>query len=242
MRSCPVALLAMTCVLATRPAAADPVMETNGACRARVPAASDLFVASNGTATASEPHARAWPVLQFGEAPPCPVPRLDGSAVTFATSAGDQSAPPPVAFQYSNGYAVRDKIHKAASFAMLPLFGVEAYLGQKLLTNPNTSPHAKSAHQEIAVAIFGLFGVNTVTGVWNLVEGGKDPHRGVRPVIHGVLMLAADVGFVATTLTGPKSRTAAQQAAFPDKANLHKTLAYASVSVATVGYLIMLFR
>jgi hypothetical protein len=196
---------------------------------------------SNDADGGSASRARAWPLLQFGDAPPCPIRRLDFSALMSDSDAGGQNARPPVAFEYSHGYEVRDKVHKIASFTMLPLFGLEAYLGQKLLTNP-ASQGAKSAHKAIGMGIVGLFGVNTVTGVMNLVEGNKDPHRGKRPVIHGILMLAADAGFVATTFTGPKSRTAAQLAAFPAKATLHKTLAYASVSVATISYLMMLFK
>ena len=41
-----------------------------------------------------------------------------------------QTSPAPaVAFEYSDGYRTRAKIHKIASVATLPLFGAEAFLG-----------------------------------------------------------------------------------------------------------------
>jgi hypothetical protein len=55
-------------------------------------------------------------------------------------------------------------------------------------------------------------------------------------------MLVADAGFTATAFTRPNSTTPDGLAIYTDKKNQHMALAYASVSVATVGYLIMIFR
>jgi hypothetical protein len=232
-------------MLAARVAAADGVTDAGGACRSVVASApANLFGVPGGTAAARDPQARAWPVLQFGDAPPCPVRRLEFSAlVNFDGDAVDQTSPPPRAFQYSHGYEVRDRIHHLASYAMLPLFGAEAYIGQKLFNNPaQAGGGLRTSHKAIAVAIGGLFGVNSLTGVWNMFEGNNDPHAGTRRIVHGVLMLVADAGFFATALTRPNSRTAAGLTVYDAKKNQHAALAYASVSVATVGYLIMLFR
>lgn len=159
-------------------------------------------------------------------------------------SQADPQAPSrPRAFVYSDAYRTRLEVHRIASFAMLPLFGAEAVIGQQMFNNPSKATGGRRlAHRTIAVAIGGLFGVNTVTGVWNLLESRKDPNAGMRRVIHSVLMLVADGGFLATALTRPKSRTAAEIAIYDSKKNQHMALAYASVSVATVGYLIMLFK
>jgi hypothetical protein len=162
-------------------------------------------------------------------------------AIAAAASASPldeaQTAPPPrVATEYSDAYRFRAKIHKVSSFATLPLFGTEAILGQSLYSNP--TPGKKTAHLWVAGGIFGLFGVNTVTGVWNLVESRKDPTDRGRRMLHGILMLAADGGFLATSATGPGRRFEFEPAS---SASTHRALAFTSISVATAGYLVMLF-
>jgi len=48
-----------------------------------------------------------------------------------------------------------------------------------------------------------LFGVNGVTGVWNLFEGRYDPNGCTRRFLRGALFLAASGGFMyAATLAG----------------------------------------
>jgi hypothetical protein len=116
-------------------------------------------------------------------------------------------------------------------------------IGQQMFNDPSKATGGRrTAHRAIGYTIGGLFGVNTVTGVWNLLESRKDPNAAMRRTIHGVLMLVADGGFLATALTRPKRNTADQLAIYDAKKNQHMALAYASVSVATVGYLIMLFK
>ena len=162
---------------------------------------------------------------------------------TERTAVAQTSAPAPVAFAYSDGYRERNTIHRIASYTTLPLFGAEAYLGQKLFNDPaGVTPNLRHLHGTIAIAITALFGVNSVTGVWNLLEARKDPHGSTLRTVHGVLMLVAEGGFMATALDHPNGRTASGTAIYTDKANQHLALAYASLSVATVGYLIMLFR
>lgn len=144
------------------------------------------------------------------------------------------AAPPQVAFEYSDGYRLRAKIHKVASFATLPLFAAEGILGQSLYEDPSDSK--KDAHLAVATGLGALFGVNTVTGVWNLVEARKDPtHRG-RRLAHGLLMLGADAGFLATAALGPDDDD--------DEGgtrSAHRAMAFTSIGMATAGYLIMLF-
>ena len=173
-----------------------------------------------------------------GEAPPA---HLDLRAA--AGAAVLQTARPPRAFVYSEGYQTRDKIHHLASYTMLPLFAAEAYLGQHMFNNPaNITPAMQTAHRAMGWGVAGLFGVNSLTGVWNLAEARKDPNGLARRMIHATLMLVADAGFTATAFTRPNSTTPDGLAIYTDKKNQHMALAYASVSVATVGYLLMLFR
>jgi hypothetical protein len=189
--------------------------------------------------------------ITFEPADPVPAPAVALHA-TFApepalqkTIVATQDSPTqrPVAFEYSEAYHVRNKIHHVASFAMLPLFIAEAYIGQKMFNDPaQITPAMKHAHGGIATGIGVLFGVNSVTGVWNLIEGRKDPNGLMLRTFHAVLMLVADAGFLATAVTHPSSRNAESVAIYDPKKNQHMALAYASVSTATVGYLIMVFR
>jgi hypothetical protein len=181
--------------------------------------------------------------VRFDRARPAAArPVLRSLVVPLAMTDAGQTSRPRV-FEYSEAYQSRAHIHRLASWAMLPLFTAEAVVGQKMFNDPSKATGGmRTTHRAIAYAIGGLFGVNSVTGVWNLVESRKDPNAGLRRVIHGVLMLVADGGFLATAMTRPRTATAADLAIYDAKKNQHLALAYASVSVATVGYLIMLFK
>ena len=145
------------------------------------------------------------------------------------------TAPPRVAFEYSDGYRVRAKIHRVSSFATLPLFGAEAIIGQSLYANPTQGK--KDAHLVAAAGIGALFAVNTTTGVWNLIEARKDPAHRTRRLVHGLMMLGADAGFVATAALGPES----EHGELASGRGTHRAVAFTSIALATTSYLIMLF-
>jgi len=146
-----------------------------------------------------------------------------------------QTAVPARAVEYSDAYRMRAKIHRVASFATLPLFATEGWLGQSLYNDPTSTK--KSAHLAVASGIGALFAANTVTGVWNLVEGRKDPSAGRRRWVHGLLMLGADAGFLATAMTGPSSEHGLEEGSRAT----HRAIAFTSIGAASAGYLIMLF-
>lgn len=158
---------------------------------------------------------------------------VTATATTESTASAQTTTRRPRAFEYSDAYVVRRKIHKYASFATLPLFGVEYVLGNKLWDDP-VNASVRDAHGAIATAIAGLFAVNTVTGVWNLWEGRKDPNGGKKRVIHSILMLGADAGFLATGALAPSLVEGGGDR------ELHRTVALTSIGVATVSYLMML--
>ena len=82
-----------------------------------------------------------------------------------------------------------------------------------------------------------------MTGVWNIVEGRKDPNRSTKVKVHGILMLLADAGFVATGAMAPESEGG--DFAYEGggtSASTHRTVALASMGVATVAYLMMLIH
>ena len=163
-----------------------------------------------------------------------------GSAATLHA----QEQPPtpvarPVAVEYSDGYYTRAKIHKYASFATLPLFATELALGQNIYNDPNANTStAKGAHIAVGTAITGLFAVNTVTGVWNMWESRNDPSHHKLKLIHGILMLGADAGFVATFASGPGGR---DSSTLDTQKQTHRTIALTSIGLATGSYLLMLF-
>ena len=147
--------------------------------------------------------------------------------------AGDQTAR-TTAFVYSDAYQLRRKIHFIASFATIPLFAAEYALGTKLYDGTGTGG-TRSAHQAVGAGIGVLFGVNTVTGVWNMIEARKDPNGRAKRLAHSFLMLAADAGFVATAALAPDDDGEG------GSRSMHRTVALTSVALATTGYLIMLF-
>ena len=146
------------------------------------------------------------------------------------------------AIEHSDAYKTRLKIHKIASFATLPLFATELWLGQSLYNTPGNVDTRRSVHAAVGAGIIGLLGVNTVTGMWNMFgEDRKDPNNRKLRLTHGLLMLASDVGMAATWAYGPNSNSRHQALTFESRKSTHRNLAVASISVGTAGYLLMLF-
>jgi hypothetical protein len=156
--------------------------------------------------------------------------------------AQDPPARRPVPVEYSEGYKTRAKIHKISSIATLPLFVANYFVGQELYNNPGDES-MKGAHAGLVAATGVLFGVNTVTGAWNLWEGRKDPNHRAKRMTHGILMIAADVGFLATAMLAPESEEDEHYGnpGSTDGRSTHRAVALTSMGIATVSYLIMLF-
>lgn len=143
------------------------------------------------------------------------------------------------AIEYSNGYYTRLQIHKIASWAMLPFFIGSYATGTDLINNGNNaSSFSKNTHGIFAGATAGLFAVNTVTGVWNLVESRHDPAGRTRRWVHSIAMIVAEAGFVATGATAPEIEGG--EVGDDGNATAHKTLAITSMAVATASWLMML--
>ena len=174
----------------------------------------------------------------INEAPPSSI----GALMISETLAEPQDQQPlhAAAIEHSDAYQRRAKIHKYASFATLPLFAGELALGQSMF-NSSTSPGAKRGlHAAIGAGIIGLFGLNTVTGAWNLFgEGWQDKDGRALRLVHGLLMMAADAGFVDTWATGPHSGRLRTALTFEHDKMVHRNIAVASIGVGTAGYLIM---
>lgn len=200
------------------------------------------------------PGCEPWPacVLEAGgvavtatdERPPSIV-RLRDPGERFPVVQLTAIRPPPVVpdsvqglFEYSDGYSTRLDIHRVASYATLPLFLAQVVIGEVLLRNVGDQPAwAKYAHGPLAGALGGLFVVNTVTGGLNLLEARRDPNVESRTLIHSMIMILADAGFVWTGLTVSKAGTVAPNGRVR---TAHRRVALIAMGVATTGYLIMI--
>jgi Na+/H+ antiporter NhaA len=143
--------------------------------------------------------------------------------------------PRVTSFEYSDAYETRLTIHRWASYATLPLFAFQYVAGRQLCDESSDAPSwAKTGHRVAATGIAALFAVNTVTGVWNLLEARKDPAGRKWRTTHGVLMLVADAGFTATGLLAERAERS------PENRRRHRNIAISSMAVATVSYLMMI--
>lgn len=142
------------------------------------------------------------------------------------------------AVEHSDAYYTRLTIHHYGSFIELPLFGAEYLLGQKLITGTVAQGSSiKSAHKIVALGLAGLFTVNTVTGVWNLVESRHDKEGRTTKWLHVGLMLASDAGFAYTGAIASNAR----RGTIADRNN-HRNAALVSIGLATGGTLLMWLR
>jgi hypothetical protein len=137
------------------------------------------------------------------------------------------------AVQYSDQYYTRLQIHRVGSWLELPVFGAEYWLGQKLINDASPASWVKPTHTTVALALGGLFTVNTVTGLANLWESRASTDDRALVWTHSALMLAADAGFI---VTGAISGDANHSVSGRDR---HRNAALTSIGIATVGTLLM---
>ena len=179
--------------------------------------------------------------IEFGAVvpPEAPAPRL-----LVLDVPQEQPARRAVPVEYSDFYKTRAKIHKYTSVATLPLFVANYFVGQDLYNHPGDESK-KGLHDGLVAATAVVFGVNTVTGAWNLWEGRNDPNHRTKRMTHGILMMIADVGFLATAALAPheneRENGGVPTTTTPSGASTHRTVALTSMGIATVSYLIMLF-
>jgi hypothetical protein len=178
---------------------------------------------------------------------PRPARRLELAEVAEDEPVLDRQAatrPRPVAIEYTPGHETRLKIHRLASYATLPLLVAEYALGRSLYNTPvgqSPSGGTKTAHAAVAGSIVALFGVNTVTGIWNLRDERKDPAGRTRRTIHGILMLLADGEFAAAAMLTPRLPTPGRPVTSSSiSPATHRAIGIAAIGTATVGYVMML--
>jgi hypothetical protein len=164
-----------------------------------------------------------------------PIGFVDSTRVILAT-ASDTVKKRPHAIEYSDAYFTRLQIHRIASYTEFPLFAAEYVIGERLIKEDRTgfpSSGLKTAHQAVALGLAGLFGINTITGVWNLWDSRQDPSGRARRLIHSALMLGADAGFA---LAGASGGDASET---NEGTNNHRTIALTSMGIAAAGTVMM---
>jgi len=193
-------------------------------CTGRVSAQDVLISTPSIDATASA--ASATPIADF-------------IATEAATLALEPQGQRPVAIEYSDAHELRAKIHKYASWATLPLMAAEFALGEKLYNEANSeTDNLRGVHGAVGAGLIGLFGVNSVTGLWNLLESNQAPGHTKR-LVHGIMMLAAEGGLVASAASAP-GHSRNQLVAIDSNKATHRDIAFVSIGVGTAGYLLML--
>jgi hypothetical protein len=179
-----------------------------------------------------------------GRRPIIDSPARSGVPVAFGTKwsgvvARDSAAEP---VEYSDWYAKRLKLHRWGSYLMLPMFAVQWWAGEKLIDDDfdggdddDEAGWVKPVHQTTAWGLAGLFGVNTITGAWNLWDSRRDPEGRTKRYLHTLLMLSANAGFLYTaTLTEDAEESSAG-------AHRHRNAALVSMGIATAGTAMMWF-
>lgn len=164
-----------------------------------------------------------------------PGPRLEAARVGIDLSAPDTVKPRRRAVRLSNAYHTRLRIHKVASYAMLPLFAAQYAAGDQLFKKGSAAPDwAQNSHGVLAAGVAGLFTLNTITGGLNWWETRRQEKGRAWRTTHAALMLLADAGFTATGLLAEDAEESG------DDRRLHRTVALTSIGVATASYLMML--
>lgn len=168
------------------------------------------------------------------------VPTPSGYRLGTIDLAGDTAIRQSV--DLSDGYYTRLDIHRYASYATLPLFAIEAIAGQKLLEQGSNAPlWAEKVHKPAAYLVAGIFTVNVVTGLMNYGEAKKIRQGRKRRNLHTILMLTSTAGFIYSGIKAPSTSDIDDRIAAGKRGGWtqHKAAAWASMGVATIGYLMM---
>jgi len=140
------------------------------------------------------------------------------------------------AIEVSDWYERRLRIHRYGAYATIPLFVCQAAAGNELYhKGSGADAWARNGHRIGATGLATVFGVNTVTGLWNLWDSRSAPQGRTRRTIHTLLMLASDAGFA---YAGIKLSEDAEESA--EARRKHRNTAYASMGVAVTGAGMML--
>jgi hypothetical protein len=144
----------------------------------------------------------------------------------------------PRAVEVSEWYGRRLTIHRRLSYAILPVFATQYIAGTQLYNAQRDAilppSWARPVHKAGAFTVAGIFGVNTVTGVWNLWDSRHTAeHRWLR-YSHALVMMGSEAAF---TYTGVKL----SQDAKHDfrKRDEHRRVALYAIGATTLSGVVM---
>jgi hypothetical protein len=172
-------------------------------------------------------------VLQLAAATPAPLPGA------IADQQQDTTRRRARAVEVSEWYGRRLVIHRTLAYAMLPVFTSQYIAGTKLynaqLVGGTPAPSwARPVHKAGAYTVAGIFGVNTVTGVWNLWDSRHtEQHRWLR-YSHAAVMIGADAAFA---YTGMKLSQEAANSQL--KRDQHRRVALFAIGASTASGVVM---
>jgi hypothetical protein len=176
--------------------------------------------------------ARPMPTLARATLPAVGAGRI-GATRPADTTLRTLTVPPAV--EYSDWYYRRLALHRALSWAMVPLF-IGSYITGDQLLDGDASDFSRRAHPFFAGGSAVLFGANLVTGTWNLVDSWKVKEGRTTRVLHSIAMVVASAGFVYAGSLGDQARDDR------DIRNRHRTVALSSMGISTASWLFMLFK
>jgi len=120
---------------------------------------------------------------------------------------------------------------------MIPVFIGSYITGDQILKHSSDAPDwALNWHAPLATATAVLFGVNTITGAWNLWDSRKDPAGRTKRWIHSLMFLAADAGFAYTGMVLAHDARESES-----KRKLHRNVALVSMGISVSSWGLMLF-
>ena len=167
------------------------------------------------------------------------VPALDGTlrrAFADAPLLQDTLPKRRSAVIYRDAYGTRATIHRRLSYTMLPLFAASYFTGDRLFKDgPEAPAWVRNTHRISATSVAVLFGVNAITGGWNLWEARHDADGRSRRLLHSGLFMAATAGFA---YSGAVLADQAERSA--DKRREHRTVNLISMGLSTGSVLVML--
>jgi len=144
----------------------------------------------------------------------------------------------PQAIEVSDWYARRLTLHRRLSYTIIPLFAFQYAAGRQLWEHGKggAPSWAREGHPIGAITIGTVFGVNTVTGLWNLWDSRAVEEGRARRYLHAASMLVADAGFV---WAGAKLSKEAETSF--EKRKLHRNVAITSMAISVTSAVLMKF-
>lgn len=164
-----------------------------------------------------------------------------GLTAQLLTAVPSDTPPPPPprarAIEVSDWYNRRLTMHRWLSYSIIPMFAFQYAAGSQIWEKGSGAPEwARTGHRVGAATIAGVFTVNTVTGVWNLVESRHVEEGRALRYLHAASMLVADAGF---TYAGAVVSEQAERSFA--KRRLHRTVALSSMGITVTSGLLMWF-